>query len=360
MLYDAIVVGASFAGLAVARELHGRILLIDRKEIGEGQTSACGTPLDVVESFGLTGAAEQVHHAFYIHGARGTARYDLGEHPLCTVDYRRFCEGLARGSEAKFLRAFVLGLEDGAVLTDQGPFRGRFVVDASGWRAVLARSLHGGHLEPRQLSFGLETVAEYTGEALYFWFDRALVERGVMWIFPAGGRSRIGIASYRGESKLLAGLRSFLGSLDVQGDRRHGGFFPWRLREPTVGPVFVVGDAAGHCLPVTGEGIRPALYFGRACGRIVQRLIDGELTLEEALACYRRLVLARRRLYRALEAVQHGILVAPYRWTEAAFAAVSAPVFFSPFWAAYVGSPVPPAARRGSPWRDDRRVEQVR
>ena len=52
--YDAIIVGASFAGLAVARELHGRILLIDREEIGEGQTSACGTPLRVVDALGLT------------------------------------------------------------------------------------------------------------------------------------------------------------------------------------------------------------------------------------------------------------------------------------------------------------------
>ena len=26
--------------------------------------------------------------------------------------------------------------------------------------------------------------------------------------------------------------------------------------------VFFVGDSAGHCLPLTAEGIRTALYFG--------------------------------------------------------------------------------------------------
>ena len=41
---DVLVCGASFAGLAVARELAGsgaRVLMIDRYEIGERQTSAC-------------------------------------------------------------------------------------------------------------------------------------------------------------------------------------------------------------------------------------------------------------------------------------------------------------------------------
>src|SRR2546423_3515975 len=44
---DVLICGASFAGLAVARELAGSgadVLVIDRYEIGERQTSACGIP----------------------------------------------------------------------------------------------------------------------------------------------------------------------------------------------------------------------------------------------------------------------------------------------------------------------------
>jgi flavin-dependent dehydrogenase len=345
-LYDAIVVGASFAGLAAARELHGRVLLIDRKEIGAGQTSACGTLLRVVEALGLTEAVHQVQPAFYIHGARRTLRYDLGDHPLCTFDYRRLCEGLGRGSGARFVRATVLGVQDGAVVTDQGRFRARCLVDASGWRAVLASSLRPGYVTRERLSFGLETVTDGSGEALYFWFDPEVMIRGVTWIFPIGGRSRVGIASYRGESRLKAGLGSFLASLGRNGDGCHGGFFPWRLREPTAGPVFVVGDAAGQCLPVTGEGIRPSLHFGAVCGRIVQQVIEGELTLEDGLSYYRRAVHARRRVYRALEAVQAIILRVPPPWTEWAFRAAGVPAFFSRFWAVYAG---PPARRATTP-----------
>lgn len=73
----------------------------------------------------------------------------------------------------------------------------------------------------------------------------------------------------------------------------------------------MVGDAAGHCLPVTGEGIRPALTFGTFCGRSVQQVIRGELTLPEGLARYRRRVLGRRWVYRTLETIQQGILALP-------------------------------------------------
>ena len=44
---DVLICGASFAGLAVARELAGsraRVLVVDRYEIGERQTSACAAP----------------------------------------------------------------------------------------------------------------------------------------------------------------------------------------------------------------------------------------------------------------------------------------------------------------------------
>jgi menaquinone-9 beta-reductase len=42
---DVLICGASFAGLAVARELaatRARVLMLDRYEIGDRQTSACG------------------------------------------------------------------------------------------------------------------------------------------------------------------------------------------------------------------------------------------------------------------------------------------------------------------------------
>nr|MBA2644525.1 NAD(P)/FAD-dependent oxidoreductase [Solirubrobacterales bacterium] len=66
--YDVLICGASFAGLAVARELAGatrpdgspaRVLMLDRYEIGERQTSACGIPTTWLEALDLMGSHRQ-------------------------------------------------------------------------------------------------------------------------------------------------------------------------------------------------------------------------------------------------------------------------------------------------------------
>src|SRR6201987_3935736 len=59
---DVLICGASFAGLAVARELAGSgasVLMIDRYEIGERQTSACAAPTPWLTNLGLEGAIRQ-------------------------------------------------------------------------------------------------------------------------------------------------------------------------------------------------------------------------------------------------------------------------------------------------------------
>ena len=50
--------------------------------------------------------------------------------------------------------------------------------------------------------------------------------------------------------------------------------------------MFFVGDSAGHCLPLTAEGIRTALYFGLACGRELRAALGGHQSIEQARARY--------------------------------------------------------------------------
>src|SRR3954464_11334532 len=57
--WDVLICGAVFAGLAVARELRGagaRVLIVDRYEVGERQTSACAAPTQWLENLGLEGS----------------------------------------------------------------------------------------------------------------------------------------------------------------------------------------------------------------------------------------------------------------------------------------------------------------
>ncbi|MBA2428656.1 MAG: hypothetical protein H0V55_02900, partial [Thermoleophilaceae bacterium] len=58
------------------------------------------------------------------------------------------------------------------------------------------------------------------------------------------------------------------------------------LRPAVEDGVFFCGDSAGHCLPLTAEGIRTAFYFGIACGRELRAVVEGRRTREEALRRY--------------------------------------------------------------------------
>ncbi len=300
--YDAIVVGASFAGLAVARQLRGEVLLLDRNEVGALQTSACGTPLWVAEALGVAGSVLQVHDHLTLDLAGRSVRYDLSAVPFCTFDHRAFCRGLLGQTRARFLRTGVLGLQDGAVTTEAGRFTAPVVVDCSGWRAALVGS--GAPARGRGYSLGLESRTATTGEGLGFFIDRGVIPQGLGWVFPVGDATLIGLGSYVGRSRLRGALGRYLARDGTPPGPYHGTYFPNRPRAATRGRVFAVGDAAGQCLPLTAEGIRPALYFGSECGRLLQQVLDGRRTLESALGAYRRLVDRHAGAYRALAAME--------------------------------------------------------
>jgi flavin-dependent dehydrogenase len=95
---DVLICGASFAGLAVARELAGSgadVLVVDRYEIGERQTSACGIPTEWLSRLGLIEAERQRFDTLVMHTPHGTSRYRL-PWTFSTFDYRELCQLLWR------------------------------------------------------------------------------------------------------------------------------------------------------------------------------------------------------------------------------------------------------------------------
>jgi flavin-dependent dehydrogenase len=71
--------------------------------------------------------------------------------------------------------------------------------------------------------------------------------------------------------------------------------------------VFFVGDSAGHCLPLTAEGIRTALYFGLACGRELRAVLAGAQTREQGVRRYGAFSDAHARKYSWLLRAQRAI-----------------------------------------------------
>lgn len=326
MDYDVIIAGASFAGLAVAAQLRGkRVLVLDRKPIGTGQTSACGTLVSTLRALRLEESILQVHDRLIVHTPNRTFVYPVPE-PFCTFDYTKLCHLLWAQGDADFVQAPAMGLEKNSVLTPKGDYAGRIIVDASGWRAALGASVQPNLVCRDRLNFGLETTLVYQDEGLHFWYDpNGLLPMGVTWSFPIGRFSRIGVGSYRGDTRLLRTLDRFVHSLGLERDGTHGGYFPYQLREPVVGDLFLVGDAAGQCLALTGEGIRPALFFGTHLGRLLRRALQGEISLREARHSYRRLVYSRKWGYDMLTHMQRILPRLPLSAVQGVLALVNRP-----------------------------------
>ena len=292
--HDVLICGASFAGLAVARELAGcgaDVLVVDRYEIGERQTSACGIPTEWLQTTGLMEAERQRFSSLLIHTPHGSRRYEL-PWTFSTFDYRELCGLLWSQCDARFETAKVNGRAaaangDGAIAveTDRGVLSAPLVVDALGWRRMLA-SGDGFQPPDAPLSRGLEVHPGGSSEDLEVWIDRRYVPAGYGWSFPARDELRIGVGSFdprfhvRETTELLA---EDLGSERV---RYQGNWIPHKLRRATEGGVFFVGDSAGHCLPLTAEGIRTALYFGVALGRELRDVYTGDQDRDRAAARY--------------------------------------------------------------------------
>src|SRR5258708_32070193 len=131
---DVLVCGARFAGLAVAAELAGsgaRVLVLDRYEIGERQTSACGIPTDWLRVMGLEASARQEFGELVVHTPHGTSRYDL-PWTFSTFDYHQLCELLWAQSDAEFETATVNGRTGETIHTDRGDVSAPLIVDALG------------------------------------------------------------------------------------------------------------------------------------------------------------------------------------------------------------------------------------
>jgi flavin-dependent dehydrogenase len=285
---DVLICGASFAGLAVARELAGsgaNVLVIDRYEIGERQTSACGIPTAWLTAMDLQDSLQQTFGELVIHTPHASVRYEL-PWTFSTFDYRSLCALLAEQAQPfEFETAKVDGRSGSTVHTDRGELRAPLIVDGLGWRRVLGS---GENVQPPDalLSRGLEVHPFGSGDDLEVWIDRHYVPAGYGWSFPAEHELRIGVGSFDPRFHVKDPTNRLAEDLHADRVRYQGNWIPHALRDATEEGVFFVGDSAGHCLPLTAEGIRTALYFGLACGRELRGVIDQTRSREQALASY--------------------------------------------------------------------------
>src|SRR4051812_17396164 len=356
--WDVLVCGASFAGLAVARELAGsgaRVLVVDRYEVGERQTSACGIPTEWLRALGLMGSERQTFGRLVVHTPHGTSLLEL-PWTFSTFDYPELCRLLFEQADCEFETAKVDGRTGDTVHTDRGDLTAPLIVDALGWRRMLSGTEFPPTASP--LSRGLEVHPWGAGRDLEIWIDRSYVPAGYGWSFPADEELRIGVGSFDPKFHVKDNTVKLAHEVGQEAVRYQGNWIPHRLRDATEGGIFFAGDSAGHCLPLTAEGIRTALYFGIACGRELNAVVEGRRTRTVALAQYGAFSAAHRWKFESMLLTQRLVPRVPPRLLGPAIRAMGARSFvrwsfdhylrIAPPEFATAGAARPPLGERGS------------
>ncbi len=314
---DVVIVGASFAGLATAYFTEdAKILILERqKELGQTQKSTCATSVEWMEKLNCKDSVLKTFDYGTIHSSNGSrVRIKLPE-TFCTIDYKKFCTTLAGNLENTEILTGnrVIGLDgndSNTILTKDGRYSGKLLVDASGWPGIREKDHKKLNTTKRTMpAFGLEIETEFQGDtdSFHIYYGKRFIKRGYGWVFPTGkDTARIGIGAYSG-FKPRETLNRFLETLDIKGKDlpRHGGHLPTiGLGEPVKGKIFVVGDACWQVLPLSGEGIRKTFEYAEFCGGVITKVLRDEMTLEEGLYEYSQEVLNAGRFYNNMRFAQ--------------------------------------------------------
>jgi flavin-dependent dehydrogenase len=308
------------------------VLVLDRYEIGERQTSACAAPTEWLRNLGLEASIRQTFGSLLVHTPQvKRARWPL-PFTFSTFDYRQLCALLwEQAGEAEFETATVagraeMGISSSAtpaarragrrsptgrtppapIHTDRGQITAPLIVDALGWRRVLGP---GANVQPPEaaLSRGLEVHPSGSGDDLELWIDPRYVDAGYGWSFPARDELRIGVGSFDPHDPVKQPTLRLVEDVEQEPDGYQGNWIPHRLRPATEDGVFFAGDSAGHCLPLTAEGIRTAFYFAIALGRELRAVLEGRQDRAAALARYHAFSASHRVQFECMYAAQQSI-----------------------------------------------------
>ena len=274
--YDVLVCGASFAGLAVARELAGLGRAGAASSTATRSASARPRPAPRPTDWLLEPRprgldAPDVRRPRRPHAAHDRRGCEL-PWTFSTFDYPELCGLLWEQCDAR-----VRDREGRGPPSDRRRRSRRrsptaasvtapLVVDALGWRRVLPATAATSR-PTRRSPAGSRSIRGARRDELEIWIDRGYVPAGYGWSFPAArrgpGRRRLvrpppprqgaDRAARRGPRPRRRSATRATGSRTGSARRPRT-----RSSSPATRP--------GHCLPLTAEGIRTAFYFGIACG----------------------------------------------------------------------------------------------
>ncbi len=285
--YDLIIVGASFAGLACARTAAARglkVCVLERKrDPGAGVRTTGILVKEAAEDVDVPAHLTRRVRGVRLYAPNGAYvdHWAPGYYFLATDT-----PGLMRWLAEEATRA-------GADVRLGTPFRGAEVLDEgvavhdAGVRAPLLIGADGAASNVARV-FGLARNTEFLAGAewelapepgldprfLHCILDSKIAPGYIAWAVPGVNCIQLGVAVRKGKADPGAVLRNYGARLGLSQARCIGvrsGPIPvgGALARTAAGPVMLIGDAAGHCSPLTGGGIALALRLGRRAAQMV-------------------------------------------------------------------------------------------
>jgi len=295
-VYDLVVVGASFAGLACARSAAMRglkVAVLDAKVEPGARVRTTGILVkEAVDETDVPSALTRKIRGvrLYAPSGRHTDLHAPGYYFLAT-DTPALMRWMAReaaraGAHLLFGHRFKeAGRQDGLVRIGGGlSLAARYLVGADGAKSRVAAAFGLGR--NTEFLIGLETEYPETDrvpdDLLHCFIDTDLAPGYLGWVIPGAGLTQAGLA-VSGDRKpdfasFTRRIDPLFGLSGLEVKQRRSGQIPCGgLVTPFAGPqVLLVGDAAGLVSPLTAGGIRLALQLGRKAGVVIaEHLQDG-------------------------------------------------------------------------------------
>lgn len=306
---DVVVIGAGPAGSSTAATAAAggiSVLMLDRKEhIGLPVQCAEYVPLSIAAEVPVPAAciAQRVEgFVTYIHWEQ-VAQTRAPGYVLHRDVFDRYLAERAVHSGAKLLtKAQAVAVADqGVVIKEQGKLsivKANIVIGSEGPKSVAAQAM-GCSLQTlayaKQITVKLRKRLQWA--QIYF---SPSFPGGYAWLFPKNDLANVGVSldlSLGGNAATALGeFQQYLmkeGVISEEVIRRTGGTIPiggpqLKIQEKN---LMLVGDAAGHTHPISGEGIFPAIVAGKIAGSLAVDSIrrgDIDILKQYPLQCLTR------------------------------------------------------------------------